>query len=182
MAPAPRDIVYFDLETQRSAGDVGGFGNRDRMGMSVGVTFSTRTGEYRIFRAQEAEDLVSQLMRADLVVGYNHLHFDYGVLQAYTLFTLSEHTVNLDLMVDLEKRLGFRPKLEAVAKPTLGAGKTTDGLQAIVWFREGKWREIAEYCAYDVKVTLRVHEFGRRHGFVRYLDAADREQKVQVDW
>lgn len=181
MAP-PRDIVYFDLETQRSAGDVGGFGNRDRMGMSIGVTYSTKTDEYRIFREQETEDLVSQLMRADLVIGYNHVGFDYAVLQPYTLFTLIEHTVNLDLLVDLESRLGHRLKLEAVAKPTLGAGKTTDGLQAILWWREGKLREIAEYCAYDVKVTRRVHEFGVRNGFVKYLDISGREQQVKVSW
>lgn len=177
-----RDIVYFDLETQRSAGDVGGFGKRDRMKMSVGVTFSTRTGEYRIFREHEAGDLAQQLMQAGLVVGFNHVGFDYGVLQPYTLFTLIDHTVNLDLLVDLEQRLGRRVSLEAVAKPTLGAGKTHEGTQAILWWREGKVREIAEYCAYDVKVTRRVHEFGVRHGFVRYLDPSGREQEVRVSW
>ncbi|MGH8046037.1 MAG: ribonuclease H-like domain-containing protein, partial [Chthoniobacterales bacterium] len=41
----PRNIVYFDLETQRTANDVGGWANKDRMGMSIGVTYSTATGE-----------------------------------------------------------------------------------------------------------------------------------------
>jgi hypothetical protein len=36
-------IVYFDLETQRSFGDVGGSAHKDKMGMSVGVTYSTET-------------------------------------------------------------------------------------------------------------------------------------------
>ena len=40
----PRDIVYFDLETQRTANDVGGWDKKRDMGMSLGVTFSTRTG------------------------------------------------------------------------------------------------------------------------------------------
>jgi hypothetical protein len=182
MSADSRDIVYFDLETQRSAGDVGGFARRERMGMSIAVTFSTRSGEYRIFAEADADDLVQQLMRADLVVGFNHVSFDYAVLQPYTLFTLAENTTNLDLLVDLEKRLGHRLKLEAVAKPTLGAGKTAEGLQAIQWFREGRLREIAEYCAYDVKVTMKVHEHGRRHGHVKYLDRDDRVQTVAVDW
>ena len=43
------DIVYFDLETQRSFGDVGGAANKDKMGISVGVAYSTRTEQYHIF-------------------------------------------------------------------------------------------------------------------------------------
>ena len=37
-----KNIVYFDLETQKSADEVGGWGNISKMGMSVGVTYSTR--------------------------------------------------------------------------------------------------------------------------------------------
>ena len=49
-------IVYFDLETQRSFTDVGGASNKDKMGMSVGVTYSTETGQYHIFGENQAED------------------------------------------------------------------------------------------------------------------------------
>ena len=44
-----RDIVYFDLETQRTANDAGGWDKKRDMGMSIGVTYSTRLGEYRIY-------------------------------------------------------------------------------------------------------------------------------------
>ncbi|HEY8904028.1 MAG TPA: helicase, partial [Chthoniobacterales bacterium] len=64
----PRDIVYFDLETQRTANDVGGWGNKHAMGMSVGVTYSTATEEYRIYPEKRVDDLIHQLRRADLVV------------------------------------------------------------------------------------------------------------------
>ena len=43
------DIVYFDLETQRTANDVGGWDRKHEMGMSLGVTYSTRDGIYEIF-------------------------------------------------------------------------------------------------------------------------------------
>ena len=42
-----RDVVYFDLETQRTANDAGGWGRKQEMGMSIGVTYSTALGEYR---------------------------------------------------------------------------------------------------------------------------------------
>jgi len=43
-----RDIVYFDLETQRTANDAGGWDKKRDMGMSIGVTYSTLTGLYHI--------------------------------------------------------------------------------------------------------------------------------------
>jgi len=65
------DIVYFDLETQRTANDAGGWNKKRDMGMSVGVTYSTKLCQYRIYSEQRVNDLVNQLLRADLVVGFN---------------------------------------------------------------------------------------------------------------
>jgi DEAD/DEAH box helicase domain-containing protein len=184
-----RDIVYFDLETQRSFSDVGGTQHRDKMGVSVAVTFSTRDNEYRIFGEDEMDALVERLCRADLVVGFNHLHFDYPVLQGYTVLDLESQTVNLDMLVDLEQRLGFRLKLDAVASATLGTGKTADGLDALKWWKqykktgESEWLlKIAEYCAYDVKVTRMVHEAGVGAGKLQFHDRAGALQEVEVDW
>src|SRR5215212_7991628 len=84
-----RDVVYFDLETQRTANDAGGWGQKRNMGMSIGVTYSTKLGEYRIYTEKTVDDLVQQLMRADLVVGFNVINFDYEVLMAYTAFDLT---------------------------------------------------------------------------------------------
>lgn len=177
-----RDIVYFDLETQRLASDVGGWANKDRMGMSIGVTYSTAAAAYRIFGEGQVQQLIDQLRRADVVVGFNHVEFDYAVLMGYTILNLAEQVPSLDLMLDLEKELGHRPKLEAVASATLGTGKTAVGTDAIKWWREGKILKIAEYCAYDVKVTKLVHEFGVRHGFVKYVNRFNQEQDVPVRW
>jgi len=41
-----KNIVYFDLETQKSAEEVGGWNNISRMGMSIGVTYNTAQGAY----------------------------------------------------------------------------------------------------------------------------------------
>ncbi len=42
--------------------------------------------------------------------------------------------------------------------------------------------KIAEYCAYDVKVTKCVHEYGQEHGHVMYDDGSGNEQIVPVKW
>ena len=57
------DIVYFDLETRLTAGDVGGWGNKHKMGISVACTYSTKLGEYGIYLEEEAQALIDQLRR-----------------------------------------------------------------------------------------------------------------------
>lgn len=177
------DLVYFDLETRRTAADVGGWGNKEKMGISVAVTFSTRLNEYRIYTEEEAPALIDQLLKADLVIGFNQVSFDYGVLMAHTVLDLREQIRSLDLLIDLEKKLGHRLSLDSVASASLGGlSKTADGLDAIRWWQQGKMMEIAEYCCYDVKVTKCVHEFGKKNGYVRYVDRTRREQKIEVQW
>jgi len=152
------------------------------MGISVAVTYSTKLGEYRIYEEDETNELINQLVRADLVVGFNHISFDYEVVMGHTIFDFRDQVRSLDLLVDLEKKLGHRLKLEAVAAASLGTGKTADGLEAIRWWQQGKMAEIAEYCAFDVKVTKCVHEYGARNGHVKYHDRNGREQTVAVEW
>lgn len=186
---AERNIVYFDLETQKSFGDVGGFSHKDKMCVSVAVTYSTARGTYEIYPENEMERLCEELVRADLVVGWNHLQFDYPVLQPYVFPTLAEQTINLDMMLELETILGFRLKLDSVASATLGMGKTADGLDALKWWQEHKktgefapLRRIAEYCAYDVKVTKCVHEYALEHGLLKFEDKTGRLNEVAVSW
>lgn len=177
-----RNIVYFDLETKRTANDAGGWDKKRDMGMSVGVTYSTASGEYRIYPEAEVDDLVEELRRADLVVGYNHINFDYEVLMGYTVLDLQYQVPSLDLMVEVEKAAGKRLPLEAVAQATLGIGKIAEGLDAIRWYREGKFREIAEYCCFDVKVTRLVHEFGWKNKEVYFLDRSGNKHRLEVGW
>jgi DEAD/DEAH box helicase domain-containing protein len=177
-----RDIVYFDLETQRTANDAGGWDKKREMGMSIGVTYSTRLEEYRIYTEKDVHLLVDQIIKADLVVGFNVISFDYEVLGAYTVLDLAHTARTLDLMVDIEKTLGHRLKLDVVANATLGVGKTGDGLDAIRWWREGRILEIAEYCCFDVKCTKLVHEHGMAHKELQYVDKFQNRRSVKVNW
>jgi DEAD/DEAH box helicase domain-containing protein len=176
------NIVYFDLETQKSAAEVGGWAHKGKMLVSIGVTFSTADNAYRIFDEAHVNDLVKELRRADLVVGFNIVNFDYAVLAGYPLADVTD-VPTLDLMVDLEKKLGHRLGLDAIAKATLpSVSKTADGMQALRWWKEGKVMEIAEYCCFDVKVTKEVHEYGRKHGAVFYNDRMGQKRRVEVAW
>ena len=176
------DTLYFDLETQRTANDVGGWDKKYQMGMSVGVIYSTAADTYEIYSESRAGDLVARLRRADLVVGYNILRFDYEVLMGYTILDLPHYLPTLDLLPHVERAAGHRLKLEELAQGTLGVGKVAEGLDAIRWWREGKVMEIAEYCCFDVKVTKLVHEHGVAYRELFYTDKFSRKQRVEIKW
>ena len=176
-----KNVVYFDLETQKSADEVGGWNNISKMRMSVGVTFSAASGEYRIYHEKTVNDLIHQLQRADLVVGFNNLRFDYEVLHGYTTMDLRQ-LPTLDMLVDLQNKLQHRLSLDSIATATFGVEKTAEGMQAIEWFRQGKLMDIAEYCCYDVKLTKLVHEFGVSHRQLHYHNRFGKKLTVPVSW
>ncbi len=184
-----KDIVYFDLETRHSAAEVGGWAKTAEMRMSIGVTYSTALDEYKIYREEDVMDLIEQLRNADLVVGYNHIHFDYGVLQRYDMWSMIDTTRNLDLCKDIEECHGFRLKLDSIAGASLGHLKTAVGTQALKWWAEYVKTEdteflmkIAKYCCFDVKVTRDVHLYGVEHGFVKYDDKKGGIAELPVNW
>jgi hypothetical protein len=176
-----KNIVYFDLETQKSSDEVGGWGNISKMGMSIGVTCNSVNGEYKIYGEKQVDDLLKDLQRAELVVGFNVLRFDYEVLHGYTSFDLNQ-LPTLDMMVELQNTLNHRLSLDSIATATFGVEKTAEGLQAIRWFKDGKLAEIAEYCCYDVKLTRLVHEYGRRHKQLHNSNRFGKKMAVAVSW
>jgi|SRR5881394_765598 len=176
-----KNIVYFDLETQKAADEVGGWDRVRDMRMSVGVTYSTAHGAYQIYPEADVQKLLTDLQRADLIVGFNNLGFDYEVLHSYTVFDLRQ-LPTLDMLVELKKNLAHRLSLDSIAHATMGVEKTAEGLQAIRWFKEGKLAEIAEYCCYDVKITRLIHEYGTTHKQLFYTNKFGARLTVPVSW
>jgi DEAD/DEAH box helicase domain-containing protein len=174
-------LLYFDLETLRSAEEVGGWGNTARMGMSVAVVFEEGKGEYRTYREADVERLLLDLVTADRVIGFNIDRFDLSVLSGYTRWDLGKiHT--FDMLDYINAKLGFRLKLDALAQATLGETKSSDGLQALAWVKEGRFDLIEEYCRKDVEVTRSLHRFGVTHRFLLYHDREGRKVRLPVEW
>ncbi len=174
--------IFLDVETQKLQTEVpGGWDNIAGFGLALAVTWDEAAG-FRTWLEPDATALVQELTRFPLVVGYNVVRFDYTVLSAYqpAVHTLLQGKT-VDMLVDLARRLGFRPPLQSVAQPTLGRGKAGDGLDAVRWFRAGEIDKVAAYCQEDVAITRDVFYYGRRNGHVLYLDRG-RPAKVIVKW
>jgi DEAD/DEAH box helicase domain-containing protein len=176
-----RRVVVFDVETQRSFDEVGGRTQFHKLGVSAAVAYRYDLDKFLEFTEENVGELINLLVEADLVVGYNILGFDYEVLRAYTDGDL-RRLPTVDLMRDLEARLGFRPKLDSVVQPTLGVGKSADGLQALEWWRRGEVDKIMAYCRDDVRVTRDLYDYGKRNRCVLVARFAGTPRRVEVDW
>jgi DEAD/DEAH box helicase domain-containing protein len=172
-------IIFFDLETQNSIDEVGGRGNLRALKMSVGVTYAD--GSFHRYTEANAAELIAELKSAAAVVGFNLFNFDYEVLRAYTPDDLRA-LPTIDLLDHVQRVVGFRVGLDALTSATLNARKSSHGLQAIQWWREGRLEELFTYCEQDVDVTRQLYEFGRAHKHVQFYDRNYRLRRVPVNW
>jgi DEAD/DEAH box helicase domain-containing protein len=175
------NIVYFDLESQKLFQDVGGR-DASRLLLACGVTWSTARNDFAVYWEKDAPALIAELKAADRVVGFNIIGFDYEVLKPYARSENFRAFRTTDMLQDIYRTLNFRLSLDSIAKATLGATKTANGVQSVEWFRNGELDKVAEYCRSDVDITRRVYEFGRDNGFVHYYSKLGSKLKVAVNW
>jgi ATP-dependent helicase YprA (DUF1998 family) len=178
----PRTVL-FDVETLRSAAEVGGFGNCHRMGVAIAVACFLEEGSFASYGERQIHELAAALRGATLVVGFNVKRFDFGVLAGYTGEDYCRTLPTLDLLEDVHLRLGFRVSMGRLALDTLGLGKSADGLQSLAWVKQGRLDLVEEYCRRDVEILRDLYLHGRRERCLYYHDQRrDLRLRLAVDW
>ena len=175
------NIVYLDLESQKLFQEING---RDpsKLLLACGVTWSSERNDFAVYWENDAQALIAELKSADRIIGFNIISFDYQVLKPYAPNENFRAFHSTDMLQDIFRTLNFRISLDSIAKATLGATKTADGIKSVEWFRNGELEKVAEYCKADVDITRRVYEFGRDNGFVYYYSKLGSKLKVTVNW
>jgi len=174
-------FCILDIETQRSAEEVGGWHRADMMKISCAVLYDSRENQYFEFLDNQVDLLVEHLKKSDLVVGFNIKRFDFRVLGGYSNFNFNQ-LPTLDILEDVHNRLGYRLSLDHLAKVTLGRKKTANGLQALRWWKQGRIREIIDYCKADVEITRDLFRFGRTNGYLLFQNKAQKTVRIPVNW
>ena len=154
--------LVLDLETQRDFGEVEGR-RLELLGVSIAGVYSYDQDRYEAYREAELGQLASRLQACEVLIGFNIRRFDLPVLQPYLPFPVTTLPV-LDIMEEIVKNLGHRLSLESLAQATLGRGKSGSGVDALRWFREGRFDLITKYCLDDVKLTKELYDYGKQHG------------------
>ncbi len=179
--PLPARYMVLDVETRRSAAEVGGWNRADRMGVSVAVLYDAGEDVFLTYEQDELPALFERLKKADVVVGFNSSRFDYAVLQPFAPYSLHD-LPTLDMLTEVKRRLSYRVSLDNLGKATLNAPKTADGLQALRWWKEGKLAEIAAYCRKDVEITRDMYLYGHKNGYLLFTNKAGQTVRVPVSW
>lgn len=165
------DYIVLDIETQNLADEMGGWHNLAALQLAVAVTWDEDTG-YRTWWEGQAGDLLAELGRSKLVVGYNISAFDYAVLSLYgDTEELLEKT--FDVLDELYQQLHKRVSLNLVAKLNLGEAKAyASGADAVKLWRDGRLDDLEAYCLKDVELTQRLYELWEAEG-VLWISGVD---------
>ena len=180
--------LFFDVETQNTFDDVGGF-HPEKLGVSfVGAIvrdgFPEEGGGIETYHRFFESDLNSfwpLLESADVIIGYNSNGFDLITLKPY--YDKDVQTLpSLDLLEVIKKSIGHRLSLDVVAAQTLGTKKIGHGLDAISYYRNKQWDKLAQYCIKDVEITRDIYDYGRIHQKLKYLDKNSQLNEAFVDF
>lgn len=180
--------IIFDLETKQIFTDVGGYypeklgvsflGAIERLGLpEAGPVTETR---HQFFES-DLSHFFPLLNQADLIVGYNLLGFDLPALSVYGQIDLDTLPI-LDLFLEIKNQAGRRVSLDAVVSQTLGVHKSGVGLDAIKYYQQSDLASLAAYCLKDVEITRDLYDFGRRHGYVKFLNHWNNPVELPVNF
>lgn len=177
-------LVVFDVETKKAFDEVGGY-YPEKLGVSISGVYY-RDDEQKIewlrgFREPEFPEMFKLFETADRIVGFNTINFDMPALSPYYVGDLLK-LPNLDIMVEIEKQVGHRIALDAVAKETLGEQKIGHGLDAIRYFHDGDWESLEKYCLQDVIVTRKLYDLGAKGEKLKFKNKWNRLVEVPVDF
>lgn len=170
-----------DIETRRSAQEVGGWHRADRMGVSVAVLYDSKKDSYQEYFQDDIGQLCQDLTRFDLIVGFNIIRFDYKVLSGLCDFDFMR-LPTLDILIKVHERLGYRLSLDHLASETLGCEKSADGLMALKWWADGNIEKIVSYCIQDVKITKDLYLFGKQNRYLLFKNKAGLGVRIPVNW
>jgi len=149
--------------------------------VSVCGAYLSWTNEYIAFMEDEIGDFIQLLQEVDVVVGYNHLWFDLPVLQKYANWDLLKGTNNYDIMVEIEKKIGYKVKLNDVCKANLTDDIKTDSYEVYKhYYWDKNWYPLIDYCMNDVRLTNDIFVQILNTGIVKYPDLHETLQ-VTVD-
>jgi DEAD/DEAH box helicase domain-containing protein len=160
--------IIFDCETSNIFTDVGSSDAAD-LDLSVVCIYDSETEKYSAYFKEELNNLWPILESADILIGFNSDHFDIPLLNKYYSGDLTK-LKSLDLLKEVKNSLGRRIKLDTLAEATLGKNKSGNGLEAVTWWKQGKFEEVKKYCLDDVKITKEIYEYALKNGLLKYKD------------
>lgn len=183
--------VIFDIETKKLFEEIP-TNNPADLGVSL-VSIYKRTidenqneinGQVSSYFESELSSMWPHFSNADRIIGFNSLKFDNPALVPLCPFNFKKLN-HFDILDKVKSVLGFRLSLNAIARETIGHGKSDIGINAVVYFKQGtpeSLEKLKKYCEMDVMVTRDIYDFGLKNGFLKYKDKWNTLRQVDIDF
>jgi hypothetical protein len=171
--------ITFDIETANS---FPGLARTElyRLELSIVGVHDSETNEYTSYTKEELPSMWPLFERADMLIGFNSDMFDIPILNRYYAGDLTTIR-SFDLLVEVQKALGRRVRLQSLAEATLNKGKGGNGLQAVEWWQKGEVEKVRKYCIEDVRITRELYDYALTHGSLKYKELSkNREFKIDT--
>lgn len=151
--------------------EVAGWSRVDKTLISYGVIFDYANSKIRVYDESNVAELIERINSADVVVGFNHINFDYKVLSQYGQINTSAIR-DYDIFQKIQNKVGRKKGtgLDPIAEATIGLNKTDDGADAPGMWLRGEHARLINYCMDDVLVTKALYEFVVTNGYVVFQD------------
>jgi len=178
--------VIFDCETKKFFDAIEEY-DPSKLGvslLSLYVRENGQEGEMISFWESELDKAWEYFQKADRIIGFNSIGFDVPALSPYSPSYFSR-LPHFDILTHIRESQGKRVSLDALAKATLGKGKTDSGENAILYWQKGDKESLVKlkkYCEADVAITRDLYDFGFKNGFLRFIDFWNEEREVKVDF
>lgn len=174
-------MIFFDVETKHLYFETPNIKSTSDLEVSfVGVYDSDKDKYFSIWE-KDIPKLEEMLKNADKVVGYNVWAFDYAAIKPYMDTDLWQ-LPTLDLMVAMKSAIGFRPKLDDLARANLGVTKLGKGTDAVDYWNKGELKKLEEYCLEDVRLTYEIWKLGDKNKKLKYFDRSGFIKETEIDW
>lgn len=184
--PSTMHILTWDLEIAKPVESLPNGWEDARSGgagISCLVIYDNQTQRYHLYDSHTLDAAVDHLNSADLIVGFNTLGFDTGVVLGVTNrhITARQYDILHEIWAAIGRRLkGY--KLDDVAQRTIQLGKSGTGEFATALVAAKRWAELFDYCIGDVHITRLLFNHIVQHGWVYtpdmdtlFLDPPDTE-------
>ncbi len=171
--------ITFDIETANS---FPGLARTElyRLELSIVGVHDSETGEYTSYTKEELPKMWPLFERADLLIGFNSDMFDIPILNRYYAGDLTKIR-SLDLLVEVQKAIGKRVRLQSLSEATLNKGKGGNGLQAVEWWQKGEIDKVRKYCIEDVRITRELYDHALKRGTLKFKELSkNREFKIDT--
>lgn len=149
-----------------------GWGDYAGMGISFLGAHTSWDDKITFYDENNLHKFDDLCFEADIITGYNILGFDIPLFKAtyerleFSKFPSYSEKI-YDIFQDIRKaKRSAGWKLDQVAKATLGWTKSGDGAQAPELWQRGKYAELINYLAQDVRVEAALFQHVLEHGTV----------------